>query len=48
MGFLTDTGHARAAMDTGIANWQFPLSSVAGKTFPAFSAQAQPAILRIR
>ena len=38
---------ARAVMHAGIANQQFPLKSVAGKTFPAFPAHAQPAILRI-
>ena len=38
---------ARAVMHAGIANWRFPLTSVAGKTFPAFPAHAQPAILRI-
>ena len=30
-------------MYAGIANWWFPLKSVAGKTFPAFPAHAQPA-----
>ena len=35
------TCHARAMMHVGIAN------PVAGKTFPAFPAHAQPAILRI-
>ena len=35
---------ARAVMHVGIANWRFPLMSVAGKTFPAFPAHAQPAI----
>ena len=37
----------RAVMHTRIANWRFLLKSVAGKTFPAFPAHAQPAILRI-
>ena len=39
--------HARAVMHAGIANWWFPLKSVAGKMFPAFTAHAQPTILRI-
>ena len=34
-------------MHAGIANQQFPLNSVARKTFPAFPVHAQPAILRI-
>ena len=38
---------ARAVMHVGIANLRFPLKSVAGKTFPAIPAHAQPAILRI-
>ena len=38
---------ARAVMHVGIANWRFPLKSVAGNTFPAFPVHAQPAILRI-
>ena len=38
---------ARALMQCGIANWRFPLKSVAGKPIPAFPAHAQPAILRI-
>ena len=40
--------HARAVMHVGIANnlW-FPLKSVAGKTFSAFPAHAQPTLLRI-
>ena len=38
---------ARAVMHAGIANWRFPMKSVAGKTFPAFPAHAQPAILHI-
>ena len=38
---------ARAVMHAGVANWRFPLKSVAGKTFPAFPAHAQHAILRI-
>ena len=33
--------------NAGIANWWFPLKLVAGKTFPAFPAHAQPTILRI-
>ena len=37
--------HARAVMHAGIANPRFPLKSVAGKTFPAFLAHAQPKIL---
>ena len=36
---------ACAVMHAGIANQQFPFKSVAGKTFPAFLAHAQPAIL---
>ena len=39
--------HARAVMHVGIANYRFPLKSVAGKTFPAFPVHAQPAILCI-
>ena len=39
--------HARALMHVGIASQQFPLKSEAGKTFPAFPAHAQPAIVRI-
>ena len=39
--------NARATMHVGIANKRFPLKSVAGKTFPAFPAHAQHAILRI-
>ena len=39
--------HARTVMHAGVANLRFPLKSVAGKTFPAFPAHAQPAILRI-
>ena len=38
---------ARAVMHVGIANLRFPLKSVAGKTFPAFPAHAQLALLRI-
>ena len=38
---------ACAVMHAGIANQRFPLKSVAGKTFPAFLAHVQPAILRI-
>ena len=38
---------ARAVMHAGIANYQFPLQPVAGKTFPASPVHAQPAILRI-
>ena len=38
---------ARAVMHAGIANWWVPLKSVAGKTFQAFPAHVQPAILRI-
>ena len=39
--------NARAVMHAGIANQRFPLKLVAGKTFPALQAHAQPAILRI-
>ena len=38
---------ARAVMHAEIANKRFPLKLVAGKTFPAFPAHAQPTILRI-
>ena len=38
---------SRAVMHAEIANWQFPVKSVVGKTFPAFRAHAQLAILRI-
>ena len=34
-------------MHAGIANQRFPLKVVAGKTFPAFPAYAQPTILRL-
>ena len=34
--------HACAVMHVGIANWRFPLKSVAGKTFPTFPVHAQP------
>ena len=47
MGFLADSGHARALVHAGIANSRFPLKSVAGKTFPAFPVHARPAILGI-
>ena len=40
-------GDARAVMHAGIANYRFPFKLVARKTFPAFLAHAQPAILRI-
>ena len=36
-----------AVMHAGIANYRFPLKSVAGKPFPAFLAHVQTAILRI-
>ena len=39
--------HSRAVMHARIVNKQFPLKSVVGKTFPAFTAHAQPAILSI-
>ena len=39
--------YARAGKHAGIANSWCPLKSVAGKTFLAFPAHAQPAILRI-
>ena len=42
-----DKHHARAVMHSGIANQQFPLKSMAGKTIPTFPAHAQPAIIRI-
>ena len=35
----------RPVMHVGIANWSFCLKSVTAKTFPAFPAHAQPAIL---
>ena len=38
---------ARAVMHVGIDNTRLPLKLVAGKTFLAFPAHAQPAILRI-
>ena len=44
------SGHvcdARAVMHAGIADKRFALKPVEGKTFPAFPAHAQPAILRI-
>ena len=47
MGFLSESGSVRAVMHARIANQRFPLKSVAGKTFPALPAYAQPAILRI-
>ena len=47
VGFLWDSGHARAVMPAGIANQRFPLKSVVEKTFPAFPTHAQPAIVRI-
>ena len=47
MGFLTDIGHARAAMHAGIAKSRFPLKLVAGKIFPGFPVHARPAILSI-
>ena len=43
MGFSIDSAHARSVMHAGIANSRFPLTSVAGKTFPAFQAHARPA-----
>ena len=39
--------HARAVMHAEIANYRFPVKSVAGETFLEFPAHAQPAILRI-
>ena len=47
MGFLPDSGHARAVMHAGIANSRFSLKSVAGKTFLTFPAHARPAVLCI-
>ena len=47
MGFLSDSGHARAVMHAGIANSRFSLKSVAGKTFLTFPAHARPAVLCI-
>ena len=41
------TRDARVLMHAGIAKQWLPLKSVAGKTFPAFPAQAQSAFLRI-
>ena len=38
---------ARAVMYAGSANQLFPLKLVVGKTFSAFQAHAQPAILRL-
>ena len=40
-------GHARSVMHTGIANPRFSSKVAAGKTYSAFLAHAQPAILRI-
>ena len=37
----------RAVMHAGIANYRLPLKLMAAKTFPAFPAHAQRAILRI-
>ena len=34
-------------MHAGIANQPFSLKSMAGKTFPAFPAHAQPTFLRV-
>ena len=42
-----DMRHARAVIHAGIANYWFPLKSMAWKPFPAFPAHAQPVILRI-
>ena len=39
------TAHVRAVIHVGITNYRIPLNSVAGKTFPAFPAHAQTAIL---
>ena len=36
--------YTRAVMHAGMANWRFPLKSMAGKTFPAFPAHAERAI----
>ena len=50
MGLLPDTVNLRAAHAPGMpgfANWRFPLKLVAGKSFPAWSAHAQPTILHI-
>ena len=46
---VSDPGmhHGTCVMHVGIANKRFALKSVAGETFPAFPAHAQPAILRI-
>ena len=38
---------SRTCRDAGIGSQRFPLKSVARKTFPAFSAHAQPTNLRI-
>ena len=43
---ITHVRDARAVMYAGIANL-LPFESMAGKTFPAFPAHAQPAVLRI-
>ena len=37
-------GHARAVVLAGIADPRFTLKAVAGKTFPAFPAHAQPVV----
>ena len=47
MGFLTDSGHALVMIYAGIVDSWFPLTSVAGKTSPAFPAHAQPAKFNI-
>ena len=44
---ITVVRHARAVMHVGITKLWFPLKSVVGKTFPAFPACAQTALLRI-
>ena len=44
---VSDTDMLHGTCVTGIANWRFPLKSVAGKTFAALPVHAQPTILRI-
>ena len=41
-----DIHHGTYVRHAEIANYWFPLKSVAGKMFPAFIAHTQPAILR--
>ena len=47
MGFLSDSDHAHGMMHAGITKPQFPLKSVAGKTFLALPDHAQLPIFPI-